>query len=241
MTRMQQRLTSFLAIVAFAATPSFVTPAAQAGPITLLAGDKDDFSPGDAADVPSQRPLLANAMMWEWNNQQLHSSVPLKFDESALNHTFGHTFENLAGPIDLTQPVIIEIKFKAAAAGSDSTAFQLRDDLMPSTNPGPSWFPPFSKGIGMSTYIPTYGDGSPISGGNVTQLDLRTIDVANGPFVGQSIAQTMNTLGYLDVFHQDDAQIDYLELRYTQVPEPASLALLGLAAAAALTRRRGRA
>lgn len=84
-------------------------------------------------------------------------------------------------------------------------------------------------------------DGSPISDGNVTQLDLRTIDVANGPFVGQSIAQTMNTLGYLDVFHQDDAQIDYLELRYTQVPEPASLALLGLAAAAALTRRRGRA
>lgn len=197
--------------------------------VVITVGDIDNFSPGDAVDIPFQRAPLATATSWEANNQSLHGGTSLHFDQVTSNHTFGVTIDNL-GAIDLAQVVDLEIRFKTVGASTDSIHFQLRDGDLPATNPGGGWFPPLSYGVALPTYFNQYGDGSNPFSGITTNVDLRSLLV--GPNVavigGQSIAESINTLGHLDIFVQDDTAIDYVKLSYNTVPEPSTLAMFSL-------------
>lgn len=202
----------------------------------ILAGDIDNFSPGNPADTPTQRPLTANAISWEWNNVALHGGVGLKFDipGQVSNHTFAYTFQGLPlGQIDLSAPVLLEARFRSNNFSTDSIALQLWNENMPPAYPGPSWFPSWNWGLNLPTFFSTYGVSGTAPTGITTVIDLRTINVLAGrPLAGTSIAETMNLWGYLDVFVQDDTAIDYLQLSFTEIqhdiPEPAHLAALAL-------------
>jgi hypothetical protein len=199
----------------------------------LMAGDDDNFQAGDPVDTPFQRPPFDQAVMWEHNNHVLHGGFGRNFDQGGSNHTFGYSFGGLPiGQIAMSQPVLLEVEFRTNGGDIDSTdhiRFQLIDEDMPGSFPGELWVPPMSLVLSLPIYVDTYGDGSPPATGVLTTVDLRTIVSDRGPYVGQTIAETINNLGHLDVFIDDDTGIDYMRLTYTAVPEPGCLPLLFIA------------
>ena len=186
----------------------------------MCAGDNDGFQAGDQVDVPFQRHPFDNAILWEHNNHNgSHGPDGRMMDQLTQDHTFGHSLVDLPiGQIDLGKPVLLKIEFRCAGGAIDSTdgiGLQLRDEDMPSSYPGPLWNPPMSWGQSLPDYVDIYGNGEPCNTGVLTTVDLRDLVATQGSLAGRTIAETINNLGYLDIFVGDDTGIDFVCLCYS--------------------------
>ncbi len=209
---------------------------ASAQVVTILAGDKDGFIGGDAADNPAPRAAFLTALQYEPNNHDYHGKVPRKFDESGSNHTFGHTFTGITpGSIDLSQSVLLTVRW-VSGPFNDSVAYQLQDPDLPATPI--KKFPPFGVSQSLDTLYTNHaiaGSKSTAHLGITTQFDLRGLTIPSSKSKGanMTVAETIDAWGYLDVFMQDDTGIDWMELSYTDanyvIPEPSTVGLSALA------------
>lgn len=190
----------------------------------LTAGDIDGGAVGgQLPDDAMPRPQFATWLANEINNRVYHGGQPLEFDEVGRNQHFGHSFLVAPGTVDLSQPVCLTIQLFGTPGGNDGIGLQAYD--------GPT-SPTSTLTVPRSSYpssISSFWGSTPTS--NAVTVDLRTLYPTQGPLstTGQSIAQSINTLGYLDVWIGDDTSIDYMQLKYQAVPEP-STAVAGLLA-----------
>lgn len=202
--------------------------APEAHAALLTAGDIDGGSTFTLAnDDATPRPQFATWLANEINNRVYHGGQPLEFDQVGGNHHFGHTFDVTPGTIDLSQPVCLTIQLFGTPGSNDGIGLQAFDGP---TSPTSTLTYPRSA---YPSSISGFWGSTPTS--SAVTVDLRTISPTQGPLstTVQSIAQTINTLGYLDVWIGDDTSVDYMQLKYQAVPEP-STAVAGLLAVVSL-------
>ncbi len=204
----------------------------SAAPITLQAGDMDDFSPGDPADVTTRRSGFDAAVRFEVNNNDFHNNNPREFDvwydARAGNHTFGYSFENLL-EIKPGAPVMLELGLKADASTSLTEDIGLMYVGTPPTERSPlPLITDFLWGRSLTMLgLPDPWDHSAMG---TLILDLRSLPTPAGGFV--NLVPDINAAGYLDIYIRDDTAVDYIKLSYhAAAPAPATLGivLLGLA------------
>ncbi|MDZ7782069.1 MAG: PEP-CTERM sorting domain-containing protein [Halioglobus sp.] len=206
--------------------------APQSGAVTILVGDKDGGSPGDAADAAMPSADLARVTA---NSGRIMKDS----DDDTRNRFFGTTF-NLPGPI-----VSATLRFSIEALSNFPETDRL---LLGFADAGDTTLADsvvYDRLIGddggeFGLFASALSDGTFDRGDVVTAaLDLSALPQIAGPDL--DLLGAINTAGFLDVTLHDDNIVDYVELDYTStaIPVPATLLLLGSALMALGLRRTG--
>jgi hypothetical protein len=234
-----------LAVAVLMAACSMVT-----ADVVVLMGDKDNVAnftlPGDAS---TRRAAYENAAQHDWGLYNLFQGIARNFDrvsDSEGNQLFAATFQNLPA-IDPSYPVTLEIGLKADlyTNQNDLLHLQYNNDPPPADYKTNAWYLDNHYYWGRSlnaVWTDTGHTGTWDSHETmVATFDLKALPWGSGTM---DLLPQINFDGYLDVSVSDDTAVDYMQLRYTPVPEPATAWLLAAAAFGALPlarrlRRRG--
>ncbi len=209
----------------------------QVSAITVLLGDQDNFALGGASNTPPTRTSFGTALTYETNNRITFSGVQKGFDNGNQNRVFGATFTNITN-LDLSSPVTLRLALQSTDPDTDSIGFQFNDSTLPSSTPTGSYFPQMLWGQPINDFVSANSTSGALTSGVTLEIDLRTLTSTG--LGTNNLAESINSLGYLDVIVQDDTQVDFLELTYNvnTVPEPSVSISCIIAACGLMARRR---
>ena len=193
-----------------------LVPVTNAAMMTYTAGLVDDFS----TPVDPASPSTAVSDLFT-------TILPIAdFDSSATNHFVVHTFSGLPEGI---VGAILEVKIKGLGTlegGVKDDDFWLGFFESTSTFNDRAYREPLGSRGGAVTGLATGPVADWVNGAVVTLvLDLSVLPLQTGTL---DILPELQTKRFLDVIVADDTSVDFMRLTVTTVPEPTTLALMGL-------------
>lgn len=185
------------ALLAEAAQQVETVAACVAQSVQLPSGVNDNFAAG-AAELTTPRPALLT-----WLSSLSYPGLPNSrgYDQAHLDQYFAHswTFTPPTSQHYLTGATLIG---RLQCRDANESLYLGFVHPVTGLSPEPSW------GGNLAA--------APISANCVDRIALPFIyNLASLPGTGQNLVPKMKTKGYLDVFMQDDSQMDYLTLRLT--------------------------
>ncbi|HVM59363.1 MAG TPA: PEP-CTERM sorting domain-containing protein [Verrucomicrobiae bacterium] len=193
----------------------------------ILVGDKDNFADHNGADAVTLRPAFASAMACDWEtyndglrDMDVHYTVQ-------GNTKFAMSFQDLP-LIDVTQPVrlIVGMKADGSTGANDGLFLQYDGETPPENYQTTRWDISFLWGQGLNSYWPLTGNPGTIWDNNESMIVTQYLGGLTVPG-GGSLLDQINGVNALDVCVSDDTGVDFVELSFTAIPEPSSLALVG--------------